>query len=77
MENKIQQDLFTAMKDHNSVRVSALRAVKTAIQNEKTSGSYHELTDNDIVKIIQKLSKQRQESASIYNQAGRYDLSEK
>ena len=37
-----------------SVTVSALRSVKTAIQNEKTKGSFHELTDADVVKVIKK-----------------------
>ena len=76
LENKIQEDLVCAMKKHQECTVSALRSVKTAIQTEKTNGSYHELTDNDIIKIIQKLAKQRQESFEIYNNAGRGELAE-
>jgi uncharacterized protein YqeY len=56
--------------------VSALRSIKTAIQNEKVNGAYHELTDNDIVKLVQKLVKQRQEAMEIYSQAGRHELAD-
>ena len=76
LEAKIQADLVTAMKGHQENAVAALRSVKTAIQNEKVNGTYHELTDNDIVKLIQKLVKQRQESIDIYSQAGRNELAD-
>jgi len=77
LENKLQKDLVEAMKAKNEPRISAVRSIKTAIQVEKTNGSYHELSDDDIVKIIQKLSKQRQESYDLYAEAGRNDLAEK
>ena len=77
LEVKIQNDLVSAMKNRQENAVAALRSVKTAIQNEKVSGVYHELTDDDIVKLIQKLVKQRQESIDIYSQAGRHELADK
>ena len=77
LETKLQTALVAAMKEKNELAISAIRSIKTAIQNEKTNGSYHELTDNDVVGLIQKLSKQRQESADIYNEAGRIELAEK
>lgn len=77
LEEKIQQDLVAAIKGHADAAISAIRSIKTAIQNEKVSGAYHELTDNDIVGLIQKLAKQRQESIDIYSQAGRQDLADK
>ena len=77
LESKIQADLVLAMKGHQENAVAALRSVKTAIQNEKVNGAYHELTDNDIVKLIQKLVKQRQESMEIYSQADRHELADK
>lgn len=79
LEEILQKDLVEAMKSHNENAVSAIRSVKTAIQVEKTTGSFHELNDNDIVKIIQKQIKQRNESEQIYLQAStpRYDLAEK
>lgn len=77
IENKIQTDLIKSMKDKNSSRVSALRSVKTAIMETKTAANgKKELEDADIVKIIQKLAKQRNESAEIYEQNERPELAE-
>lgn len=77
LETQLQNDLTEAMKQHNEITVGAIRAVKTAIQNEKTTGTYHELSEGDVVKIIQKQIKQRQESESIYRTAGRTELADK
>lgn len=79
IEERLQTDLMAAVKERNEVKASALRSVKTAIQVEKTNGKYHELTDDDVVKIIQKQVKQRLESEQIYLQAStpRYDLAER
>ena len=77
LENKIQEDLVQAMKDHQNHTVSALRSVKTAIMDVKTApGGKKELEDGDIIKIIQKLVKQRKESMGIYSQAGRSELAD-
>lgn len=77
LETKIQNDLKEAMLSKNSVKVDAIRMIKAGIQNEKVNGAYHELTDADIIKIIQKLSKQHQESIDVYTQAGRTELADK
>lgn len=77
LEEKIQNEIAAAMKAKNEVRLSALRSVKAAILNEKSNGTHHELTDADVVTIIQKLVKQRKEAADIYIEAGRAELAEK
>ena len=77
LEERIQKDLVLAMKNRQENALTALRSIKTAIQNEKTNGTYHELTDADVVGIIQKLVKQRKESMDIYSQAGRDELADK
>lgn len=77
LEERIQKDLVLAMKNRQENALVALRSIKTAIQNEKTNGTYHELTDADVVGIIQKLVKQRKESMDIYSQAGRNELADK
>ncbi len=77
LEERIQKDLVSAMKNRQENALAALRSIKTAIQNEKVSGAYHELTDADIVGLIQKLVKQRKESMDIYSQAGRDELADK
>lgn len=65
-----------AMKAHNAVRTNAVRAIKSEILLAKTSGAGSELTDGDIQKLIQKLIKQRKESAEMYAQGGRQDLAD-
>lgn len=65
------------MKNRQENTLAALRSIKTAIQNEKTNGTYHELTDADVIGLIQKLIKQRKESMDIYSQAGRDELADK
>lgn len=77
LEKQIQTDMVAAMKAKESVRLAALRGVKAAILLAKTAeGSNGEVTDGDIVKIIQKLVKQRKESAEQYTAAGRPELAE-
>ena len=77
LEEKIQKDLAAAMKARDEVRMAALRSVKTARQNEKTNGKFHELTEADVVKIVQKQIKQRRESEAEYLEGGRLDLASK
>ena len=77
MEKRIQADLVAAMKAKETVRLASLRAIKAAILLAKTAeGGNGEVNDQDIVKIIQKLVKQRKESAQQYNDAGRPELAE-
>lgn len=75
MEARIQKDLIEAMKEKNTLRIAALREIKTAIMNYKTTADYKgTCNDNDIIGIIQKLVKQHTESYNIYKDAGRTDL---
>lgn len=78
LENILQKDLIEAMKSKNESRMSAIRSVKTAIMEVRTApGGKKDLTDDDIIKIIQKQIKQREESISIYEQAGRTEAAER
>jgi len=75
LEEKINQDIKTAMiaKDANKLR--GLRAVKAAILLAKTEkGHSEELTEKTEIKVLQKLVKQRKESAEIYKTQNRDDL---
>ena len=75
LEKRIQADMVSAMKAKEAVKLSSLRAIKAAIMLAKTAeGATGEVSDQDIVKIIQKLVKQRKESAQQYNDAGRPEL---
>ena len=63
-----------AMKSKDSMALSALRAVKSELLLAQTSGSGKEMTEADEIKILQKLVKQRKESAAIFSEQGREDL---
>ena len=77
LEKRIQTDMVSAMKAKETVRLASLRAIKAAILLAKTAeGGNGEVTDQEVVKIIQKLVKQRKESAQQYNDAGRPELAE-
>ncbi len=77
LETQIQKDIMEAMKAKDTVRLNAVRSIKSAILLAKTAeGASKELTDADIVKLIQKLSKQRKEAAEQYAAAGRQELAD-
>jgi len=78
LEQKVMGDLKTAMlaKDEKSLR--SLRAIKAAIINLKTSEGFSgEIKEDDEIKLLQKLVKQRKESLEIYEKQDRKDLAEK
>ena len=77
LELQIQEDIKAAMKAKDTVAMNATRAVKGEILLFKTaeSGS-REVTDADILKMIQKLVKQRKEAAEQYTAAGRQELAD-
>jgi len=65
----------TAMKEKDQTALTALRAVKSAILLAQTeSGAKEELTEEQELKILQKLVKQRKDSAAIYLEQDRNDL---
>ena len=77
LEQQIQKDIMEAMKAHDESRLNATRGIKSEILLAKTSRADHELSDADVLKIIQKLVKQRKESAELYTQGNRPELAEK
>ncbi len=75
LTEQIATDLKTAMKNKEKEKLEALRALKTALHIARTEKSAsNELTDEEELKIVQKLVKQRKDSAHIYKQQGREDL---
>ena len=77
LEQQIQEDIKTAMKAKDTVALAATRAVKGEILLFKTAeGGAKEVTDADVLKMIQKLIKQRKESAEQYSAAGRPELAD-
>ena len=76
LEATIMADLNEAMKAKDKVTLEALRAIKTAILNEKTAAGAKEMTQADELKLLTKLRKQRVESATIFREQNRLDLAE-
>lgn len=77
LQLKINEDIKTAMKAKDAVALEALRAVKSAILLALTEGGAKEsLAEEDEIKLLQKLVKQRKDSAAIYTQQGRADLAQ-
>jgi uncharacterized protein YqeY len=75
--DKISEDIKAAMLAKEKVRLEALRGIKKEFIEAKTSkDSNGELSDEKAIAILQKMAKQRRESASIYATQGRPDLAE-
>jgi len=76
--DKINDEIKVAMKAREQNRLLALRAVKSELLLAATKeGSTGEVSDEDGLKIIQKLVKQRKDTAAVYVQNGRQDLADK
>ena len=74
---KIDNSIKSAMKSKDSLALESLRAIKSAILLFKTqSGSSNDLSTDNEIKILQKLVKQRKESADIYKNQNRLELCE-
>ena len=77
IEEKINESIKDSMKEKNSLRLDSLRAIKSAILIEKTkSGSKDQVEESVILKILQKMVKQRNDSAKIYLEQNRKELAE-
>lgn len=78
LEQKIMGELKTAMLAKDEKALRSLRAIKAAILLAKTSeGAGGELKEDDEIKLLQKLVKQRKDSLEIYQQQNRADLAQK
>ncbi len=77
LEEKINNDLKTAMKAKDQVGLRGIRAIKSAILLAKTDGSGNEINQDLEVKLLQKLVKQRKDSLDIYEKQNREDLAVK
>jgi uncharacterized protein len=78
LELKINDDIRAAMLARDAAKLEALRAVKAALLLEKAKeGATADMGEEAELKILQKLVKQRRESADIYAQANRQDLAQK
>ena len=77
LEKKIMDEMKAAMKSKDQAALRALRAIKSAILLEKTSGGGSEgLSEDQEMKLLMKQAKQRKDSAAQYRENGRDDLAQ-
>ena len=78
LREKINQQFNTALKNKNKTLVSTLRLIIAAIKERdianRKGGKKEEVKDQEIIKVLQKMKKQRQDSASLYEKGGRQEL---
>lgn len=73
LEKTLEADLLDAMKARDEIRVQVLRLVKAALKNQSIEVR-HDLTPQQMLTVLQKEAKKRQDSISQYRDAGRTDL---
>lgn len=76
LSEQIRADLTNAMKARDAERTSNLRMLQASIQNEKINLG-HELTDEEVLIVVRKAVKQRQDSVEQYTKGNRPDLAAK
>ena len=77
LQTKVMDALKEAMKAKDTIALESLRAIKSAILLAKTeAGAAAELAEEEELKLLKKLVKQRKDSAALYTQQGRNDLAE-
>ena len=78
LREKINEQFNTALKSKNKTLVSALRLILTAIKERdianRTSEKKEEIKDTEIIKVLRKMKKQRQDSADLYRKGKRQEL---
>ena len=81
LRTKISTALKQAMKDKDAARLSTLRLINAAIKDKdidaRAAGHEAGVSENEVLAILGKMTKQRVESAGTYEEAGRLDLSER
>jgi uncharacterized protein YqeY len=77
LKERLRADMTDAMRSRDQVRLRTLRMALTSITNEEVSGSaVHELSDEDILKVLTREAKKRREAAEAFEAAGRADQAE-
>jgi len=76
LKDQLNESMKTAMKARDNLRLSAVRMVRSTIQNREIDKKA-ELDDQGIIEVISTLAKQRRESIRLYQEGNRHDLAEK
>jgi len=76
LEQEVMAQIKEAMKAKNKEKLASLRSIKNEILKAKTSKDASELGEEDEQKLLQKLIKQREDSATLYKEQDRNDLAQ-
>jgi hypothetical protein len=76
LNEQLIEAMKTAMKARDSLRLNAIRLIRTAIKNREID-ERRELGDQEVIGVLSTLVKQRKESAQVYREGGRPELAEK
>jgi uncharacterized protein len=72
LKDRLRTDLTAAMKARDEVRTRTLRMALTSVSNEEVSGkAAHELSDDDVLRLLAREAKRRREAAEAFEAAGR------
>ena len=80
LRNRFKNDLLTAMKSKDTIKVSTLRLILAAIKDRdlesRSKGTGDEVSDSVVLEILSKMVKQRAETSKVYEGAGRFELAD-
>ena len=77
LKERIQNDFITAMKAKDEIAKTALSGIKAKITEAEKANGNTELSEDELIKVINKAIKQREESQKIYEDAGREEMARK
>ena len=77
LEEQLQKDYFQAMKDRDTVKASTVNFLRAQLKNVRIEKRAETLEDKDVVVVVKKQIKQRQDSIEQYEKGGRNDLADK
>src|SRR3989338_5956392 len=77
LNDRIDRDMKTAMKEKKETALRTIRMLKAAIKNKEIEKKVKTLSEDDLLEVIQKQVKQRRDSVQEYEKAGRRDLADK
>tara|TARA_B110000263_G_C15076073_1_gene404107 strand:- start:102 stop:560 length:459 start_codon:yes stop_codon:yes gene_type:complete len=80
LRNRFKNDLLSAMKSKDTIKVSTLRLILAAIKDRdlesRSKGTGDEVSDSVVLEILSKMVKQRVETSKVYEGAGRFELAD-
>jgi uncharacterized protein YqeY len=77
LKEKILDDIKSAMKNKEADRLSAIRMLQAAVKNREIELRPNAITEQDVIAVVKKAAKQRKDSITEFEKAGRTDLVDK